>query len=257
MSVTIPERLPMGNSARRARAKETLWRLAALSFAHPVPEFHEALASGAFHAAFSEAWSQVTGRPWPKSPVSPDFATFEAGYISAFLHGDRGKPVAALLAGEYEVLLAGLTRPVFMLNLTAFYRHFGLKAAVSDEGRNDEPDHLSGMMEFMTVLCHLEAKALENGRDPSPPRRAQRDFLCRYLEPVLASVAEALRRKTVPALDPTLAQLIQDMASWADEQIVELEARVGPFRDPDAPRPGAAAGPPSADPAPATHNLWG
>ncbi len=251
MSVLATARPPMGDSSARARAKETLWRLAALAFGHPSPEFHVAVASGEFHAAFSDAWADLTGAAWPRPGPAGEFAAFEAGYIAAFLHGPGGKPTAALLAGDHEEILAGLTRPVFMLNLAAFYKHFGLKAATGDEGRQDEPDHLASMLELMAVLCHLEAGALANGRDADPYRRAQRDFLCRYLHQTLTRVAGLLRQTPVPTLDPTLAQLVQDIADWGGHQITELEIRVGPFRDPDAPRPAHEA----AEPAP--QNLWG
>ncbi|MEL6265443.1 MAG: molecular chaperone TorD family protein [Pseudomonadota bacterium] len=241
----------MGNTPARARAKETLWRLLALALAHPAPEFHAALARGDYHAAFADAWSRLTGRAWRDPGHAPSFEAFEAGFISAFLHGRAGKPVAALLAGDHEHVLGGLTRPVFMLNLIQVYKHFGLKVATADEGHQDEPDHLASMTEFMAVLCHLEARALEGGKDPSPYRRAQRDFLCRFLAPSLETVAGLLRRSPVPALDQTVFQAIQDMAAWGRTQVTELEARVGPYRDPDAPvnrtRPEESA----------TQNLWG
>lgn len=254
MSITAPDCLPMGNSPDRAAAKETLWRLSALALAHPAPEFHAAISSGDFHNAFSAAWMKVTGRDWPRASPSEDFAAFEAGFITAFLHGRKGKPVAPLLAGDHDAILSGLTRPVFMLNLTAFYKHFGLKAATEDEGRQDEPDHLASMLEFMAVLCHLEAQALARDRDASPYRRAERDFLCRYLQPTLGAVAGLLRRAQVSGLDPTVHQLVQDVAEWSASQITELEARVGPFRDPDAPKPSLAAATPTE---PVTQNLWG
>ncbi len=254
MSVSPPEHLPMGNSPGRAAAKETLWRLSALALSHPAPEFHAAIASGEFHDAFNDAWIRVTGRDWPRTEGAPGFAAYEAGFITAFLHGRKGKPVAALLAGDHDAILAGLTRPVFMLNLTAFYRHFGLRAATEDEGRQDEPDHLASMLEFMSVLCHLEARALEQDRDASPYRRAQRDFLGRYLRSTLDAVAGLLRRTSVPDLDPTVFQLVQDMAEWSSAQIAELEARVGPFRDPDAPKPIPAT---TSRAEPVTQNLWG
>ena len=241
----------MGDSPQRARAKETIWRLAALAFGHPSKEFFEAVTTGQFHAAFSEAWAGATGSAWPKLPASPDYASFEAGYISAFLHGRGGKPTAALLAGDHDDILAGLTRPVFMLNIAAFYKHFGLKAATGDEGKNDEPDHLTSMLELMSVLCHLEANALAKGKDASGYRRAQRDFLSRYLGQTLEAVAGLLRRHPVDLLDPTIAQLVQDMPLWAEAQISELEIRVGPFRDPDSPGKNTAPAEPVAQ------NLWG
>ncbi len=251
MSVAATARPPMGDSPARAQAKESLWRLAALAMGHPSPELHGAVVSGEFHAAFSSAWANVTGSAWPDPGGTGDFAAFEAGYIAAFLHGRAGKPTAALLAGDHEAILAGLTRPVFMLNLAAFYKHFGLKAATGDEGKNDEPDHVASMLELMAVLCHLEAQALDKGREPDPYRRAQRDFLCRYLEPALSTVAGLLRQTPVATLDPTLAQLVQNIAEWAAQQIAELEIRVGPFRDPDTPKPAHQA----AEQAP--QNLWG
>ena len=254
MSAFTQDRLPMGNSSHRASAKESIWRLAALALGHPTPEFHAAIITGEFHDAFGTAWSSVTGRHWPRAGSSSGFKPFEAGFITAFLHGRNGKPAASLLAGDHEAILAGLTRPVFMLNLSAFYKHFGLQAATKDEGRRDEPDHLATMQEFMAVLCHFEARALSRGRDASPYRRAQRDFLCRYLRPALDAVAGSLRRNPVQSLDPTLQQLVQDMGEWASAQIIELEARVGPFRDPDTPRSVGAAGPQTTS---ATQDLWG
>ncbi len=226
---------PAGDSAARAAAKETIWRLTALTFGHPTAEAHAAFANGDFHQAFDRAWSAITGRHWPAARPSSDFKECEAGYITAFLHGPKGKPIASLLAGDHENLLAGQARPVFMLNISAFYRHFGLQAATGDEGRADEPDHLASMMEFMAVLCHLEAKALHGGRDPSPCRRAQRDFIRRYVGPMLRTIAGRLRAGPPTGLDPVVAQLVEELPNWAESQAAELEVRVGPYRDPDQP----------------------
>ncbi len=226
---------PPGDSAERAAAKETIWRLTALAFGHPTEEMHEAFESGDFHRAFDQSWSAVTGRRWPEVTPSPDLATLEAGYITTFLHGPKGKPVASLLAGDHENLLAGHARPVFMLNISAFYRHFGLKAADADEGRADEPDHLASMLEFMAVLCHLEAKALRERRDPGPFRRAERDFIRRYLGPMLQTIEGCLRGGPATGLDPVVGQIVDDLPTFAESQAAELEARVGPYRDPDQP----------------------
>ncbi len=234
MSAPRTQALPAGDSAARAEAKETIWRLAAAALGHPAPELQRAFESGTFHAALNDAWFSVTGRTWPKSGPSADFAALESGYIAAFLHGPKGKPVASLLAGDHERLLAGQARPVFMLNISAFYRHFGLQAAAADEGRSDEPDHLASMLEFMAVLVHLEVQALRRDRDPAAYRRAQRDFLRRYLGPLLNVVAGCLRGCPDEALDATIRQLVGELPDWADHQAAELEARVGRYRDPDA-----------------------
>ena len=251
---------PAGDSAARAAAKETIWRLAAAALGHPAPELQKALENGTFHAALNDAWFAVTGRSWPKCGPSADFAALESGYIAAFLHGPKGKPVAPLLAGDHERLLAGHARPVFMLNISAFYRHFGLQASQADEGRADEPDHLASMLEFMAVLAHLEARALRRNRDPAAYRRAQRDFLRRYLGPLLHAVADCLRGWPVETLDETIRQLVRDLPGWADLQAAELEARVGRYRDPDAVATGrsdAVQGHGTAATRVVDQNLWG
>lgn len=235
MSLPLHNTPPPGDSAERAAAKESIWRLAALAFGHPTAETHGAFSSGDFQRAFDQAWSAVTGRRWPEDPSSPDLATLEAGYITAFLHGPKGKPIASLLAGDHERLLAGHARPVFMLNMTAFYRHFGLQAAIDDEGRADEPDHLATMLEFMAVLCHLEANAIREGRDPGSFRRAERDFIKRILGPMLQTLAGCLHAGLATGLDPIIARLVDELPPWAESQAAELEARVGPCRDPDQP----------------------
>ncbi|WP_282607793.1 molecular chaperone TorD family protein [Pelagibius sp. Alg239-R121] len=257
MSTKRTQALPGGNSAERAAAKETIWRLSAIALGHPTPELQSAIEQGSFHEAFDTAWSTVTGRPWPRALASRDFAHLEAGYITAFLHGPVGKPIASLLAGDHESLLAGLSRPVFMLNISAFYRHFGLQAATGDEGRNDEPDHLASMLEFMAVLAHLESRTLARGRDPADSRRAQRDFLQRYLSPLLYTVAEGLRERPAGKLDRTLAQLVSELPDWASGQIAELEARVGPYHDTDAARSNPGLGAEGRKARVIDQNLWG
>ncbi|SDE47797.1 molecular chaperone TorD family protein [Rhodospira trueperi] len=238
MSILTTDPPAVADSPSRARAWETLWRLSALALAHPVPEFHAALASGAYREALDVAWARATdGDAPPAAGETGDFTAFEAGYISAFLHGRNGRPVASLMAGDHEGVLGGLSRPVFMLNLSAFYRHFGLQAATGDEGRRDEPDHVASLMEFMAVLCHLEAGALERGGDPAPPRRAQRDVLGRFLGPTLATVAAQLREHPGHDLDPTLAALIPALASVSRRRVADLEGMVGSFRDPETAPP--------------------
>src|SRR5690625_4911291 len=177
--------MPMGNSTERAQANVALYRLAAAALAPPAPELQQAFADGRFQLAFSSAWQAGTGPPLPRSPARPDFPSLEAVYIDLFMHGKRGEPHVHLLAGDYDALRSGTTRPVFMLNIQAFYQHFDLQAATDDEGRNEEPDHVATMLEFLAVLHHLESQALDNGKDATPYQRAQRDFLQRYLLPLL------------------------------------------------------------------------
>lgn len=224
--------MPLANTPERANATGAIYQLAAAAFGHPLPELQQAFVDGSFHKAFNTAWRQITGREWPRCQASADFVALEAGYIETFVHGWRGKPRVPLLAGEYEDLLGGQTRPAFMLNVQAFYRHFGLRAAAADEGHADEPDHLVDMLEFMAVLSHLEAGALASHGDPSAYRRAQRDFLHRHLVPLLEAMRRGLAAEKRLNLDATLVRMVEDLPEWARQQLAELEARVGPCADP-------------------------
>lgn len=223
--------MPLANTPARAQATGAIYQLAAAAFGHPVPELQQSLVDGSFHTAFHTAWRQITGRAWPRCQPSADFAALESGYIDTFVHGRSGKPRVPLLAGEYEHLLGGQNRPSFMLNVQAFYRHFGLRAAASDEGRADEPDHLVDMLEFMAVLSHMEARALADHTDPSAYRRAQRDFLHRCLVPLLDAMRRGIAAEKRLSLDATLVRLVEDLPEWARQQLAELEARVGPCAD--------------------------
>lgn len=223
--------MPLADTPARANATGAIYQLAAAAFGHPVPELQQSFVDGSFHAAFNAAWRQITGREWPHCQSSVDFAALESGYIDTFVHGRRGKPRVPLLAGEYEHLLGGQNRPVFMLNVQAFYRHFGLHAATGDEGRTEEPDHLIDMLEFMAVLNHLEARALAAHTDPSSYRRAQRDFLHRYLVPLLDAIQRGVAAEKRLTLDATLVRMVEDLPEWARQQLAELEARVGPCAD--------------------------
>nr|WP_298413754.1 molecular chaperone TorD family protein [uncultured Halomonas sp.] len=227
--MTTAQRPPSVDSPARAEAKSTIYRLAAVAFGHPLPETQQAFADGSFNQALDSAWQAVTGRPWPRQPASASFAELESGYISAFRHGRHGKPQIALVAGEYEELLDGQMRPTFLLNVQAFYKHFGLQAAVGDEGLTEEPDHLSAMLEFMAVLTHLEARALAEAKEPTSYRLAQRDFLKRHLVPLLVAIQRQAASEKRLTLDATLVRLIEDLPEWARNQLVELEARVGPY----------------------------
>ncbi len=254
MSIRRPEAIPSGESSQRAAAKESLWRLAALAFSHPIEEQFATMIDGSFQVALNNAWYKVNGHEIAIAMPSGNFGNYEAGYIATFLHYRRGKPLTSLRAGDHEKLLQGLSRSVFMLNISNFYRHFGLQAAMSDEGRQDEPDHMASMMEFMAVLCHLEARARAAGRDASPYRRAQRDFLSRFLQPLLVSNAKLLKKNGAQGLDPVLLQLVFDIENWARMQISELELQEGPYIDPDDDQKRLHE---TGSTQSATQNLWG
>lgn len=227
--------------AERLAARETLYRLAAALLSYPLAETQQALEDGRLHDTLDQAWQTLTAEPWPALEPSADLAALEVSYMATFIHGRRGKPRVPLVANAYDELLAGESPASHMLNVQAYYRHFGLQPALGDEGLTDEPDHLVAMLEFCALLCHLEAEALASDRDASPYRRAQRDFVARHLSPLLHVIKARHATENRHGLDATLTQLIETLPAWADSQRAELEAQVGPCPRPDQNKSSASA----------------
>lgn len=223
---------PVPVEGDRLAARETLFRLAAALFGYPLAETQQALEEGRLHAALAPAWQLLTGQPWPELPPSADLTALQVGYTDTFLQGRRGKPRVPLVASAYEELIGSETPGTYLLNVQAFYRHFGLQAALGDEGHAEEPDHLVAMLEFCTLLCHLEQRALIHASDAGPYRRAQRDFIARYLEPLLSAIKTRFSEARDHGLDPTLAALIDALPGWVADQQAELSAQVGPCPSP-------------------------
>lgn len=245
MTITAAH-LPTSADVEQLDAKETIYRLAAALFGYPLAETQQALEDGRLMAALSPAWQTLTGKPWPKLAPSADLTALQVGYTATFLQGQR-KPRVPLVASAHGELLGGETPGNYLLNVLAFYRHFGLQTAQGDEGHAEEPDHLVAMLEFCSLLCHLERQALINGRDTQPYQRAQRDFIARYLAPLLAAIKARFANAREYGLDLTLAQLIEVLPDWVADQQAALASQVGP-----SPLPGAANTHSTADSRP----LW-
>ncbi|MCK0106748.1 molecular chaperone TorD family protein [Marinobacter sp. S0848L] len=225
-----------------AEARGAVYRLAAVALGYPMEETWEALADGRLQGALSEAWQSLGGDSWPQFDASPDAEALQVGYMATFVHGKRGKPRVPLVASAYNSLVGGLTPGAYLLNVQAFYTHFGLTAAVDDEGHKDQPDHLLAMLEFCALLCHLEANALENQWDASPYRRAQRDFLVRYLRPLLQAIRAKYAQEDQHGLDANLAHLVNVLPDWTLAQQRALEHQVGPCPEEGARKIGTEAG---------------
>lgn len=230
----------------RLAAQESIYRVAAMLFGYPLAETQQALEEGRVHDVLAAAWQAVTSAPWPKLPASADLEAFQVGYTGTFLQGRR-KWRVPLVASDHEELLQGETPGNYLLNILAFYRHFGLQTAQGDEGLTEEPDHLVAMLEFCSLLCYLERRALIHEQDTSPYQRARRDFVARYLAPLLVAIKERFAGLRDKNLDTTLAHLIEVLPDWTLDQQAELSSRVGP-----CPLPGAVKIQSDAD----SHAMW-
>ena len=176
-----------------ADARSRLFQLIALGFAHPVPEFHQLLTDGSYAETLASVAVEALGCNTLLPFSQGSFTDFEADYIHLFQMGRGGKPIIALTAGDHKELNKEQGRPEFLLQYTAWYKHFGLKIN-GDEGANELPDHLVCQLEFMSWLSHLEAAAQDDDTLRRGYQSAQRDFLQRHLQPFLELLLSELQR---------------------------------------------------------------
>ncbi|MGE5505217.1 MAG: molecular chaperone TorD family protein [Actinomycetota bacterium] len=176
------------DTATRAKAYATL----AEAFAYPDHDLCVELKEGAFQLDLCDCVSAVTaGAGLIKDmAVPPDMeeTALEAAYIDAF----ELSP-CPLYEGAH---LRERDRSEILLEVKAFYQHFGLAVA---EGLNEPEDHVTAELDFMHFLVSKQAEAEATGRDAGPYLRAQRDFLDRHLArwlPIQAAAAE--RRQILP-----------------------------------------------------------
>lgn len=187
--------------ARTAGARSSLYRSIALGFAPPSPSLHEAVGQGRFAADMRQA-SEMLPYGLPIDPdvmagATPSLQTLEDTYVALFeIGGEYGAPIF-LYEGEH-----GGGRMKVLDEVLRFYHWFGLR--LGETGR-DRPDHLATELEFMHALAFMEVNALAEGRDASPVRRAEHDFLRFHLHPFVTGVAEGLAAKNGAPFYPGLA----------------------------------------------------
>ncbi|MGC8118956.1 molecular chaperone TorD family protein [Marinobacter sp. VGCF2001] len=217
----------MTEPTEAARARGALFRMVAALLDYPLPETRQVLADGRALDAIADTLHQLGMQtPCPELPKADQRLTsLQIGYTNTFLSGRRGKPRVPLVASAYKQLVAGATTGAFLLNIQAFYKHFGLKAAEADEGHVEEPDHLVTMLEFCTLLCHREERAFDKQLDPTPYQRAQRDFLARYLVPLSQAIQERYQAGDAE-LDVVLGWLVHHLPDWCRVQQQQLEQAI-------------------------------
>ncbi len=115
---------------------------------------------------------ELKGLDYPKDLKDEDI---EIEFIRLFEAGP-GNPPCPMLEGLH--LKKEQSRKSIFRDLILFYNHFGLSYA--EGNKEDRPDHLIYELEFLHYLAFLELTAVQKGRDTTPLRQAQIDFLERH-----------------------------------------------------------------------------
>ena len=190
-------------------ARSQLLQLLALGFTHPVPALHRILQDDSYGLALASASAQAQCGGHFSYREARDFASFEADYIHQFQMGRGGKPIVSLNAGDHDSINQGQGRPEFLLQYSAWYRHFGLRTN-QEEDANELPDHLVCQLEFMAWLAHLEDEAALEPELEQGYQLAQRDFLQRHLLPFLEVLAAQIQQR---ARGPTSSPFYLSLAA--------------------------------------------
>jgi DMSO reductase family type II enzyme chaperone len=216
-------------------ARSQLLQLLALGFAHPVEAFHRVLLEGSYGLALAKASAGAGCQELPEHCDNGDFTRFESDYIFMFQTGRGGKPVVGLNAGDHDSIVQGAQaqgRPEFLLEYSAWYRHFGL-ATCSDGDANELPDHLTCQLEFAAWLAHLESRSQDRPEYRDGYRRAQRDFLQQRLQPFLEALLIELKRNADrPEADPFFLYLTATALESSDTMLEQLAGLLAGIEDP-------------------------
>ena len=214
----------MEKLSKTAKSRAQLFQMLSLGFLHPVKEFYRLIENGSYPLAVARAAQAALGMDTIMGHAQTDYQEFEANYIRLFQVGKGGRPIIYLNAGDYEELLGSGSRPEFLLEYSAWYRHFGLKTNEADQA-NELPDHLTCQLEFLTWLVHLEYSSADKPELQTGYQSAQRDFCQRHLCPMLDLLVTAMQRENqrnpVPSFLFKLVLVSQAAASTLLEKLVE------------------------------------
>lgn len=204
--------------------RSRLYRLLALGLRYPSAQFFDAWRDGRFVGEIRDAagalphMSGISNGVWGTlSEMRMDMGTtslrdLETGYAQTF---DVGAPEPP--CPPYEgVHRKGVERTVILLEVSGFYKHFGL-GMNPDEGKRDLPDHLCAELEFLHFLTFKEAQARDQAEEVTEAGQAgellggyilaQKDFLERHLLTWVPQFAEKVGQATPVPLYGALVRI--------------------------------------------------
>lgn len=170
--------------------RSQIYHLLAIGFKYPTREWFELYQSGNFIAEILKLLTslpRLSGIALEEASTRDkvnldlkgvDYRDFEAKYVTTF---DAGFPEipCPLYSGLYP---NGIPRSEALLELAAFYKHFGL-AMSQEESTREGQDHLCAELEFLHLLSLKEFKARQEKQSSllSSYLLAQKDFLERHM----------------------------------------------------------------------------
>ncbi|OGI44847.1 MAG: hypothetical protein A2150_02700 [Candidatus Muproteobacteria bacterium RBG_16_64_11] len=219
---------PPPADAEGALVRSRIYKALSLAFLYPSRQFFEELRDGGYAGQWS-ALIEALPRAHPAAGALPRFGAeleaalaglcfedYETAYITTFDVGTPQPPCAPYEGNFRE----GIPRAKRLLNIVAFYRHFGLKMS-EEECKRELADHASVELEFMHFLAFKEAQAREAGEEDllRGYALAQRDFLARHLTAWFPKFTDKLK---TAAASPAFASIAAVAAAFIEQDLIFL-----------------------------------
>lgn len=212
--------------------RSNLYRLLSKGFRYPSPLMYKTFQNGEF---FTELWDNISSLPHLEeirvmknrmfikaegNLKDITYEDFEVKFVETFDAGPICPP--------YEGFYRDEPRTAIMLEISEFYRYFGLVMR-QEEDKREFPDHISAELEFIHFLTFKEAEILRNCKDENPNEYllAQKDFLERHL---IKWVPEFCRKLQKSPSAPFYALLAQITSMFIRCELEMLTANLHEFK---------------------------
>jgi len=208
-------------AAKLAAARSRAWGAFAGLFEYPDDELYEAACSGKLVQALKDVLaavdsSLIEGGRWEALGQAGEKDDLAVEFTRLFDVGAGGPPCPL-----YGGLYVG-ARMKTMEEVVRFYNHFGLTLS---ESPRELPDHVTTELEFLHFLSFREAQAIEQGAEPDPFRRAQRDFIARHLGRWVPKLRVKLEGADAM---PFFSELVGRLERLLENELERLVGEVGP-----------------------------
>jgi DMSO reductase family type II enzyme chaperone len=218
--------------------RSQIYHLLALGFKYPTREMFVLYQDGNFMAELFELFSslphlsgialQAAGAGDQAHPdlEGVDYRDFEVKYVGAFDVGFP-EPPCPPYEGFYN---SGVSKTEVMLDVSAFYRHFGLVMS-QEEGKRELSDYLCAELEFLHFLTFKEAQARDENEQELLKGYilAQKDFLERHMITWLPKFCDKVQAEEGLPFYPRLALVTQTFINsdyeMVSEAVKEFEAK--------------------------------
>ncbi|TLD42477.1 MAG: Cytoplasmic chaperone TorD [Candidatus Jettenia ecosi] len=226
--------MPLSTSHTESIQRSYLYKLLSLGFRYPTPETFQTFQNGEFlarlwstisllpHVKFLKAEHAEQGKKAQNSLGKNTFEDFVVKVIQTFDCGIPEPPCP-----PYEGFYRNRSRTAVMLDITEFYKHFGLAMSKRD-GKCELPDHLCAELEFLHFLAFKEAHARinEDSKFLEGYLLAQKDFLSRHPVQWIPKFYDSLcNRADIPFYN----SLTRVTVTFITHELELITSRVKPF----------------------------